>query len=258
MSGGSGTLESLPVRRRRLPGTCAPTSACTGTQRRSPQRRKKAWPKPPRRRAQGRGVGAGRGGRERRALSIRSSPTQRPHFDPIPVFIGPVAGWKGPVLGREAHAGGDRGAACRRQGLFRREAERDRRRKLRRAASRARRRCSRERFERRARHGVTRSRLKHVVAARSRTNRPRRPAAGDKTGKAAKAVKAKTASRSRRPTRATDAVLRGFAEGETKRSFHISGFSTFASSMTFIIVLHNALVWPGSGQARAVSRRACL
>ncbi len=23
----------------------------------------------------------------------------RPHFDPIPVFIGPVAGWKGPVLG---------------------------------------------------------------------------------------------------------------------------------------------------------------
>ncbi len=24
---------------------------------------------------------------------------QRPHFDPIPVFIGPVAGWKGPVLG---------------------------------------------------------------------------------------------------------------------------------------------------------------
>ena len=30
---------------------------------------------------------------------------ERPHFDPIPVFIGPVAGWKGPVLGaRPTHA----------------------------------------------------------------------------------------------------------------------------------------------------------
>jgi D-alanyl-D-alanine carboxypeptidase len=29
----------------------------------------------------------------------------RPHFDPIPVYIGPVAGWTGPVLGpRPAHA----------------------------------------------------------------------------------------------------------------------------------------------------------
>ncbi len=24
---------------------------------------------------------------------------ERPHFDPVPVFIGPIAGWKGPVLG---------------------------------------------------------------------------------------------------------------------------------------------------------------
>ncbi|HKN28186.1 MAG TPA: D-alanyl-D-alanine carboxypeptidase family protein [Roseiarcus sp.] len=30
---------------------------------------------------------------------------ERPHFDPVPVFIGPVAGWKGPVLGaRPVHA----------------------------------------------------------------------------------------------------------------------------------------------------------
>ena len=29
----------------------------------------------------------------------------RPHFDPVPVFVGPVAGWKGPVLGaRPTHA----------------------------------------------------------------------------------------------------------------------------------------------------------
>ena len=48
---------------------------------------------------------AGRGGGAIEAVAASGAPTrtvlsdERPQFDPVPVFIGPVAGWNGPVLG---------------------------------------------------------------------------------------------------------------------------------------------------------------
>ena len=48
---------------------------------------------------------AGRGGGAIAAVAASAAPTrtvlsdERPEFDPVPVFIGPVAGWNGPVLG---------------------------------------------------------------------------------------------------------------------------------------------------------------
>ncbi len=48
---------------------------------------------------------AGRGGGAIEAVAASGAPTrtvlsdERPEFDPVPVFIGPVAGWNGPVLG---------------------------------------------------------------------------------------------------------------------------------------------------------------
>ena len=112
---------------------------------------------------------------------------ERPHFDPIPVFIGPVAGWKGPVLGRKAHPSRDCGAAGRRQGLFGREDEWGRRPGFaERRAERARR-FSRERSERRPRPRGIRSRQSASSQRRSRRNRPRRLQAGGD----AKTVKAK-------------------------------------------------------------------
>ena len=52
---------------------------------------------------------------------------ERPAFDPVRVFIGPVAGWTGPVLGARSPGAADSRASGRREGLFRREAGRSRR-----------------------------------------------------------------------------------------------------------------------------------
>ena len=72
----------------------------------------------------------GRGGGAIEAVAASGGPTctvlsdQRPRFDPVPVFIGPVAGWNGPVLGpRNTSAAAE---AIRRQGLRGRPAGCDR------------------------------------------------------------------------------------------------------------------------------------
>ena len=75
-------------------------------------------------------VGGGRGGAIVSVASVSTAggePThtelsdERPHFDPVPVFIGPVPGWKGPVLAARPTEE-NRRAAGRRQRLCRRKA----------------------------------------------------------------------------------------------------------------------------------------
>ncbi len=61
----------------------------------------------------------GRGGGAIAAVAASGAPTrtvlsdERPEFDPVPVFVGPVAGWSGPVLGpRKAEAVADAPSAA--------------------------------------------------------------------------------------------------------------------------------------------------
>ena len=97
MSGGSGTLDSLPSSgdgpRNMRADVCLHRNAAAvaaAEEEGGSEFIQSAH--------QGRGVAvvavAASGGPYHTELS-----NERPHFDPIPVFIGPVAGWKGPVLG---------------------------------------------------------------------------------------------------------------------------------------------------------------
>ena len=171
-----GLARFAALRRRRAPEHARPTSACTAAPQRSPRPKRRASAETEQTTAQGRGavvaaVAASAAPLPHRALrrSVRSSTR-------FAVFIGPVAGWKGPVLAARPTAG-DRRAARRRQGLFGREGERDRQCGFGERRSRARRRFSRAQCGRRppAEH--------HHRSRRSTSWRAKEPAeAGGKNG----------------------------------------------------------------------------
>ncbi len=100
MSGGSGSLDSLPDAGTRVApnsNICLHRSAAALA----------AAEEEGASESEQRVVGGGRGGAIVSVASVSTAggePThtelsdERPHFDPVPVFIGPVPGWKGPVL----------------------------------------------------------------------------------------------------------------------------------------------------------------
>jgi hypothetical protein len=116
----------------------------------------------------------------------------RPHFDPIPVFVGPVAGWTGPILGPKSTQAAtaalpanakaystEKPNAIDEQGSPGGEPSAPT--VLKRAV-----RTPRPAW----RHPKT---LKHLVASKEPVKPAARPAAGDKTGNGAKAAKTNSA-----------------------------------------------------------------
>ena len=97
MSGGSGSLDSLPSAGGGPPdmraNVCLHRSAAAiAAEEEGAEEQTSASSR-------------GRGGGAIEAVAASGGPTrtvlsdERPRFDPVPVFIGPVAGWNGPVLG---------------------------------------------------------------------------------------------------------------------------------------------------------------
>jgi D-alanyl-D-alanine carboxypeptidase len=116
----------------------------------------------------------------------------RPHFDPIPVFIGPVAGWTGPVLGPKAAQAATaavpadaKAYSAEKPNAIDEQASPSGESSAPAVLKKA------VRTPRPAwRHPKT---LKHVVASKEPVKPAVQPAAGDKTGKGAKAAKTKSA-----------------------------------------------------------------
>jgi D-alanyl-D-alanine carboxypeptidase len=98
MGGGSGSLDSLPSAGGGPPNSRANVCLHRGAAAIAAEEDEGAE-------EQTSAGSGGRGGGAIAAVAASGAPTrtvlsdERPQFDPVPVFIGPVAGWNGPVLG---------------------------------------------------------------------------------------------------------------------------------------------------------------
>ena len=196
MGGGSGIaqLAARDWRGPRMRRTCASTAAPP-----SPPRPKRKTSPRRQRRLEGPRRSRRRGRSERSSLpygDLRCASAIRS----VRVFIGPVPGWTGPVLAADPRSPRPRPAG-RRQGLFGREAKRDRR-ALRPAASRTRRRCSRAALRTPPTTVHHAKRIKHTVGEQGIAKPAATRNAGDDDCMAPKAENQPVRSRS--PARASD------------------------------------------------------
>ena len=248
MGGGSGSLESLPSAGRRRP-IGAPTSACTAARRRSSPKRRTAAAASRRRthwRARRRD-GCSSPRRARRRTPQLSGRAARVRPGAGVHRTGPRLERAGPRTPRDRRG---RRPACRRQGLRRRQAGRDRG-CDRAGRARTRRRRSRARCERRRRREAPASTAKRVSAAR--TAKALERGEGRESSRPPRRRRKAPADRRRREDRRPSSkpgTARILYERDSNRDLSRYVNCCLACHNCF----HNAIVWPVCGQARAARR----